>query len=155
LCITANSPAQCPLWVMCGRRLGKNFLTLLQRWSGAVMCPAWLCGTMAAGPNALRGSDPNRFHALGGAMTQAGSSDPRNDRICITSSCPRQFVERFNPAAYAAAGSIVGSLNLSPRTVMAQAMRAILLARATAATLTGRRSIRRASQSRLVPCCRA
>jgi hypothetical protein len=30
----------CPLWVMCGRRLGKNFLTLLQHWSGAVMCAA-------------------------------------------------------------------------------------------------------------------
>jgi 2-polyprenyl-6-methoxyphenol hydroxylase-like FAD-dependent oxidoreductase len=35
---------QCPLWVMCGRRLGKNFLTQLQHWSGAVMCPACLCG---------------------------------------------------------------------------------------------------------------
>jgi putative transposase len=26
--------------VTCGRRLGKNFLTLLQHWSGAVTCPA-------------------------------------------------------------------------------------------------------------------
>ena len=25
-------------------------------------------------------------------MTRTGSPDPRNDRICITSSCPRQFV---------------------------------------------------------------
>src|SRR5262249_40130327 len=31
---------ECPLWVTCGRRLGKNFLTLLQHWSGAVTCPA-------------------------------------------------------------------------------------------------------------------
>src|SRR6516162_1622424 len=38
---------------------------------------------------------------------------------------------------------------------MAQAMRAILLASATAATLIGRRSIRRASQGRFVPCWRA
>ena len=38
---------------------------------------------------------------------------------------------------------------------MAQAMRAILLASATAATLIGRRSIIRASQSRFVPRCRA
>jgi len=31
---------------MCGRRrLGKNFLTFLQHWSGAVMCPACLRGT--------------------------------------------------------------------------------------------------------------
>src|SRR3974390_999790 len=44
---------------------------------------------VAAGPNALRGSGPNRLPALEGAMTQAGSPDPRNDRICITSSCPR------------------------------------------------------------------
>jgi len=47
---------------------------------------------LAAGPNALRGSGPNRKDALGGALTQAGSPDPRNDRFCITSSCPRQSV---------------------------------------------------------------
>ena len=58
-------------------------------------------------------------------------------------------------AGYAAAGSIVGSLKRSPCTIMAQAMRAILLASATAATLIGRRSSIRASQSRLVPCWRA
>jgi hypothetical protein len=38
---------------------------------------------------------------------------------------------------------------------MAQAMRAILLARATAATLTGLRSMILVSHSRLVPRCRA
>jgi hypothetical protein len=26
--------------VTCGRRRGKNFLTFLQHWSGAVTCPA-------------------------------------------------------------------------------------------------------------------
>src|ERR1700740_1031485 len=104
---------------------------------------------VAAGPNALRGSGPNRSHALESALTQAGSPDLRNDRICITSSCPRQFVE--TPLVYAAVGSNLGSLNRSPRTIMAQAMRAILLANATAATLTGRRSMRRASQARFVP----
>jgi hypothetical protein len=56
---------------------------------------------------------------------------------------------------YAAAGSKLGSLNCSLRTIMAQAMRAILLASATAATLTGRRSMICASQSRRVPRCRA
>ena len=30
-------------------------------------------------------------------MTQAGSPNPRNDRICITSSCPRQFGVAFLP----------------------------------------------------------
>jgi hypothetical protein len=44
---------------MCGRRrLGKNFLTFVQHWSGVVMCPACLCGGEAAGHNALRGSGP-------------------------------------------------------------------------------------------------
>jgi hypothetical protein len=47
---------------------------------------------VAAGPNALRGSGPNRSPALESVMTQTGSPDPRNDRICITSSCPRQLV---------------------------------------------------------------
>jgi len=47
--------------VMCGRRcLGKNFLMLLQHWSGAVMCAA----NVAAGHNAIRGSGPNRKHAF-------------------------------------------------------------------------------------------
>jgi hypothetical protein len=36
---------------------------------------------------------PNKLAHFGrGALTQAGSPDPRNDRICITSSCPRQLV---------------------------------------------------------------
>src|SRR5215510_11724879 len=74
---------------MCGRRLGKNFLTL----PGAVMCPACLCGGEAAGP--LRGSGPNQKHAFKDALTQAGSPDPRIDLVCITSSCPRQFLQNF------------------------------------------------------------
>src|SRR4051794_23468597 len=36
---------------------------------------------------------PNKTaHFRSRALTQAGSPDPRNDRICITSSCPRQLV---------------------------------------------------------------
>lgn len=56
---------------------------------------------------------------------------------------------------YTASDSL-GSLYLSPRTMMAQAIRAILLASATAATFVGRRSINRPSQGRFsVPCLRA
>jgi hypothetical protein len=51
---------------------------------------------VAAGHNALRGSGPNRKHAFKDAMTQAGSPDPRNDLVCITSSCPRQFVKALS-----------------------------------------------------------
>jgi CheY-like chemotaxis protein len=54
---------------------------------------------MAAGPNALRGSGSNRKPALESALTQADSPDPRNDRICITSSCPRQLVLPIYPLA--------------------------------------------------------
>src|SRR5437763_1902869 len=59
---------------------------LLQHWSGAVMCPACLCGREAAGHNALRGSGPNQKHAFKDALTQTGSPDPRIDLVCITSS---------------------------------------------------------------------
>src|SRR5213080_1241089 len=59
---------------------------LPQHWSGAVMCPACLCGGEATGHNALRGSGPNRKHAFKDALTHAGSPDPRIDLVCITSS---------------------------------------------------------------------
>ena len=55
-----------------------------------------------------------------------------------------------------AASNSFGSLYLSPRAMMAQAIRAILLASATAATFVGRRSISRPSHGRFwVPCLRA
>ena len=39
--------------------MARTFLTLLQHWSGAVTCPVD-AARLAAGPNALRGSGPNR-----------------------------------------------------------------------------------------------
>src|SRR5271167_2724889 len=67
---------------------------VLQYWSGAVTCPACFCGRIW--PLALMlcaDRVPNKTTHFGrGALTQAGSPDPRNDRICITSSCPRQLV---------------------------------------------------------------
>ena len=87
------------------------------------------------------------------AMTQTGSPGPRNDRICITSSCPRQLVVPIDlPPTYAASNS-VGSRYLSPRAMIAHAIRAILLAKATAATLVGRRAINRPNHGCFfVPC---
>src|SRR6266478_7855909 len=82
-----------PLRVTCGRRPGKNFLTLcsIGRVRSRVR-PVDAAG-VAAGPNALRGSGPKQSRALRrSALTQTGSPDPRNDRICIMSSCPRQLV---------------------------------------------------------------
>ena len=75
-------------------------------------------------------------------MTQTGSPDPGNDRI--TSSYPRQLVlpiDRLVSLSQDVSNSF-GSLYLSPRTMMAQAMRAIFLASATEATFAGRRSIK-------------
>src|SRR5438067_8161134 len=69
---------------------------LLQHWSGAVMCPACLCGGEAAGHNAMRGSGPNRKHAFKDALTHAASPDPRIDLVCTPSSCPRQFLQSFS-----------------------------------------------------------
>ena len=67
---------------------------VLQYWSGAVTCPACLCGRIW--PLALMlcaDRVPNKnAHSRRRALTQAGSPDPRNNRICITSSCPRQLV---------------------------------------------------------------
>ena len=68
---------------------------------------------------------------------------------------PSPIPMTFSAVDSYAAGNNFNSVNRSPRTIMAQAIRAILLASATAATLIGRRSIRRASQGRFVPCCRA
>src|SRR6266480_7594741 len=52
--------------------------------SGLLMRQVWPLALMLC---------PNRSHALESALTQTGSPNPRNNRICITSSCPRQFVE--------------------------------------------------------------
>jgi hypothetical protein len=82
-------------WVTCGRRLGKNFLPLLQIGRVRSRVRPVCAARVAAGHNALRRSGPYRKHAFEDALTQAGSPDLRNDRICITSSCPRQFGVSF------------------------------------------------------------
>src|SRR5215467_9529255 len=56
---------------------------LLQHWSGAVICPACLCGGEAAGHNAQRGSGPNQKHTFKDALTQTGSPDPRIDLVSL------------------------------------------------------------------------
>src|SRR5262249_39439470 len=50
------------------------------------------CKSSTERNRALRGSGPNPSHAFEDALTLAGSPDPRNDRVCITSLCPRQFL---------------------------------------------------------------
>src|SRR6516164_2569610 len=78
-----------------GSELARTFFTFAAL-VGAAMCSAFQCGTQAAGHNALRGSGPNRKHAFKDALTHTGPPDPRIDLVCITSSCPRQFLQSFS-----------------------------------------------------------
>src|SRR5262249_50253035 len=89
-CCTAGF--QSALW----RRLGKNFLSCCSIGRVRSCVRPVLCGGEAAGHNALRGSGPNHKHAFKHALTQTGSPDPRIDLVCITSSCPRQFLQTSN-----------------------------------------------------------
>src|ERR1700753_4190172 len=83
----------CRLWVTCGRRPGKNFLTFcsigrVRSRVRPVDAAGWPLALMLCADQV-----PNKLTHFGiGALTQAGSPDPRNNRICITSSCPRQLV---------------------------------------------------------------
>ena len=78
------------------RRLGKNFLSCCSIGRVRSCVRPVLCGGEAAGHNALRGSGPNQKHAFKDALTQTGSPDLRIDLVCITSSCPRQFLQTSN-----------------------------------------------------------
>ena len=62
--------------------------------SGLLMRRVWPLALMLCADRV-----PNKnAHFRGRALTRAGSPDPRNDRICITSSCPRQFrLRAFDP----------------------------------------------------------
>jgi adenylate cyclase len=77
-------------------------------------------------------------------MVASGVPCPRPDHAVASTGRTR---DRTRPSA----SSNLGSLKRSPRTITAQAIRAILLARGTAATLIGRRSMMRISQRRVVP----
>ena len=107
---------------------------------------------MAAGHNALRRSDPGHFRAL---LRRIGTSGlfrslgrlawVRYAIIALSNLFIRETGSRlFVALPYAACGS--GVLYFSLRTIMAQAMRAILLANATAAILADRRSMSWTSQ---------
>jgi hypothetical protein len=108
---------------------------------------------MTAGHNALRGSGPDQKLAFDNASTQVGCPDRRIDgsalravrppNLHITPVVRRDLVYR---------ASARGSLYRSPLAIMAQTIRAILLASAIAATLVGRRASKAVSQGRcLVP----
>ena len=122
------------------------------------MSGLFLRQVMAAGPNALRGSGPKQKRALLKACVDPSGFSRSPERPYL------HYVVMPSPIGIAdlpanrphAASASFGSLYLSPPTMIAQAILAILLASATAATLVGRRSINLASHGRLwVPCLRA
>jgi hypothetical protein len=108
---------------------------------------------MTAGHNALRGSGPGQKLAFDDAMAQVGCPDRRIDRLCITCcSPPNLYITPVVRRDLVYRASATGSLYRSPLAIMAQAIRAILLASAMAATLVGRRPNNAVSQGRcLVP----
>ena len=97
--------------------------------------------TMAAGHNALRGSGPSQKHALKAPWPKWGVPvrEPTGMGALQVFALPN-FVARICPRVQISqAGSVAryGSF----LAIIAQAIRAILLASATAATFTDRRSI--------------
>ena len=131
---------------------------VLQHWSGAVTCPACFCGRIW--PLALMlcaDQVPNKNAHLKACVDPSGlSRSPEQPYLhYVVMPSPIGMADLPANRPHAASASF-GSLYLSPLTIIAQAIRAILFASATAATLVGRRSINLASHGRFwVPCLRA
>ncbi len=105
---------------------------------------------MAAGPNALRGSGPKQKRALLKACVDPSglSRSPEQPYLhYVVMPSPIGVADLPASLLQAASGSC-GSLYFSPLAIMAQAIRAILLASAIAATLVGRRANNAVSRGR-------
>ena len=108
--------------------------------------------SMAAGHNALRGSGPGQQHALGWRYGTSGLSRSvgrlawvRYSFIALSNLVGGGFPRVFVALPYAADSR--DGLKLSLRAIMAQAIRAILLAKAMAAILLDRRANNSTSQA--------
>jgi hypothetical protein len=83
---------------------------------------------------------PDQKHAFEGALAQVGFPAPGIDRlIALPPVCPSQACQRSALDLYAVRGT--GSRYGSPLVMIAQIIRAILLASATAATFVVRRAM--------------
>ena len=67
------------VWVTCGRRLGKSFVTWMQIWAGTVTCPACWCGADDRWPQ---------------CFPQIGSQSKASTRRCID---PRGLFRSVDP----------------------------------------------------------
>jgi hypothetical protein len=137
---------------MCGRlSVGKGCLGVLRGWS---VLPCVRPVDAAHVPLALMPSAeriPDQEHAFEDALAKLGCFVPGTDRLfalhSVRPSQPRLVAVVRRYAAWTA-----GSLYRSPLVMIAQMMRAVLLASATAATLVVRRASNCASHGRRVPC---
>src|SRR5512132_3569320 len=125
-----------------GSELARRIFTA-RRWSVQPCVRPVSAVHMTAGHNALRGSGPGQKPAFDNALAHVGCPDRRIDRLCITCCSPDDSQRDLYYAA-----SATGSLYRSPLAIMAQAILAILLASATAATFVGRRANNAVSQGR-------
>ena len=154
IAVVTESPVRRGSLAMCGRlRIGKDYLNFISNhcWS-ELPCvrPVDAAFHRAAGHNALRKSGSGQKHALEVAQWPEWSVP-----ILGPTGLGALFVQCFLPNLigrrglrilfqfYAATGT--GARYVSPRVIIAQTMRAFLLARATAATLIDLRSMRGAN----------
>src|SRR5918994_3799026 len=123
--------------------------------SVAAMYPALSCGRTAAGPDGIRGSRPYQGYALPCAGNWTGLIDPGPTGEPSDARLPSQAQGSLSLCAsvrdvcslyVACTLGMYPAWKVSFRTISAHAIRAFLLARATVATLTGRRVRRLPSQ---------
>ena len=121
----------------------------LQHWSVQPCVRPLDAVHMTAGHNALRGSGPGQKPAFDNALAHVGCPDRRIDRLCITCCSLSQPSHHAGwPARSRLRRKRDGLPVRSPLAIMAQAIRARLLASAMAATLGGRRADSAVSQGR-------
>jgi hypothetical protein len=133
------------MWTAPGwQELFSHFAALV----GAAMCSAFNAVHMTAGHNASADQVlTNNSHECYGTC---GCPDRRIDRLCITCRSPSQPSRRASCPARLFIAQARRVPYRSPLAIMAQTIRAILLASAIAATLVGRRASKAVSQGRCV-----
>ena len=125
---------------MCGRPFGfKGNAAESTTGTSAVMCPALRCGRDDRGPDGFRERALNTSAVSHSAVGWHGISRSSVRPIII-------FAVALSPAMPAVQAAVAGRY-ASPLVIMAHTTRAILLARATAASLRGRRCSRVSSQA--------
>ncbi|BAI74607.1 transposase (plasmid) [Azospirillum sp. B510] len=135
---------------LCGRPSRRKRRIRVEGWSGASVCPAcrrdlWSLGLMKSADQR-----PNHLSALPGAWSPWVWSIPglTGSSSRLTTLTPSASAGPWSAAEANLDYAAVGATQVPPHVSTAQAMRAVLLARATAASLAGLRSSSFAAQHR-------